>query len=81
MKGIVPNEIIRRGKQGFAQPLDKWILNKKYDIILEEGLKILKNLNPDLYTFYKEKVFKEKSKFFYKIRLFLFAIWFEHWIK
>ncbi len=82
IKGIVPNEIVNRGKQGFEPPLDKWILKNKYSKILEKGLEILKGLNKNLYEFYKNIVLKENSRLYttYKIRLFLFVKWWERWI-
>lgn len=82
-KNILPNEIVYRGKRGFVAPLQKWILDKKYEPFLKHSSKILKDLSPELYHFFIEKVLKENNKLYglYKIRLFLFGKWVERWIK
>ncbi len=84
IKGIVPNEVVTRGKQGFEPPLDKWILDEKYDLYLnsEKNLDILNSIDPELHKFYTEKVLKNKNKFYniYRIKLFLFLKWYERWI-
>ena len=83
IKDIVPKEIVKRGKKGFTPPLDKWILNKKHERFLTKSNEILKDLNPLLYDFFKNKVFREDNRIYtnYKIKLFLFGKWFEKWIK
>ncbi|MCW3975985.1 MAG: asparagine synthase (glutamine-hydrolyzing) [Candidatus Bathyarchaeota archaeon] len=83
IKGILPNEIIYRSKQGFVPPLQEWILNKKHESFLLHSLDLLKDLSPELYFFLKDKALKEKNKLYgrYKIRLFLFGKWMEKWIK
>lgn len=82
IKGIVPQEIVNRGKQGFTPPLEEWILQDKYLKQLNRGRVVLRNVNPSLAKFYDEKVFKEKNKIYtqYKIRLFLFTIWWNKWL-
>ncbi|UXM85399.1 asparagine synthase (glutamine-hydrolyzing) [Methanococcus aeolicus] len=94
IKDILPDEVVNRGKGGFEPPLDKWILNEKYDIILENGIAILEDIGLEqLVKFYKTKIFISNKKFvkpkvmknnklytIYKIRLFLFAKWWDKWI-
>ncbi|AEH06051.1 asparagine synthase (glutamine-hydrolyzing) [Methanothermococcus okinawensis] len=93
IKDILPDEIVNRGKGGFEPPLDKWILDDKYRGFLENGLNILEALGlKSLAKFYKNKIFGLNQKYIknaikdnkicsiYKIRLFLFAKWWERWI-
>jgi asparagine synthase (glutamine-hydrolysing) len=82
VKGIVPDEILHRKKRGFVAPLQLWILDQKYEHYLTKALEYLKDLNPELYQFFNERVFKKENKLYglYKIRLFLFGKWFERWI-
>ena len=94
IKDILPNEIVNRGKGGFEPPLDKWILSEKYDGILKNGIAILEDIGLEqLVKFYKTKIFisnkkfvkpkvKENNKLYtiYKIRLFLFAKWWDRWV-
>ena len=83
IKDVVPEEIYTRNKQGFTPPLEKWILNDEYKPKLAQGLKLIENIDKDLYKYYKEKVFKEKNKVYIndKIRLFLFVLWYDKWVK
>jgi asparagine synthase (glutamine-hydrolysing) len=83
IKDIVPKEIINRGKQGFEPPLDKWILREKHMKYMEKRVNTLKDIDADLYDFYKNKVMKENNKFhnIYRIRLFLFLKWQDRWLK
>ena len=94
IKDILPNEIVNRGKGGFEPPLDKWILSEKYNGILKNGIAILEDIGLEqLVKFYKTKIFisnkkfvkpkvKENNKLYtiYKIRLFLFAKWWDRWV-
>lgn len=82
IKDLVPKEIVNRGKQGFEPPLDKWILDKKYENYLKSHLDILNSIDPELYRFYKDTVMKSKNKFhnIYRIKLFLFLKWQERWL-
>ncbi|MCF7871708.1 asparagine synthase (glutamine-hydrolyzing) [Candidatus Woesearchaeota archaeon] len=86
IKDNVPKEILNRGKQGFTPPLDKWILDKKYEPVLKSGLKSLETIHPEIAKYYKEKVFKEYKKntkqqeknrivINNKIKLFIFQKW------
>jgi asparagine synthase (glutamine-hydrolysing) len=78
--GIVPDEIRKRGKQGFTPPMDKWILKPKYINEMKNNLDVLKD--EELLRFYVEKVFKEENKLYnlYKIRLFLYLKWHQRWV-
>ncbi|MFU8652421.1 asparagine synthase (glutamine-hydrolyzing) [Methanotorris formicicus] len=83
VKDILPEEILNRGKGGFEPPLDKWILKRKYKNILDDGIRILEELNfKDLVEFYKNDALVGNNKLhnIYKIRLFLFTKWWERWI-
>jgi len=82
IKGIVPEEIVHRGKQGFTPPIEEWILKKKYLDEIDDKLGILKKIDLDLFDFLKNKVLKNKEQRLYKnyiIRLFLFVKWWEKW--
>jgi asparagine synthase (glutamine-hydrolysing) len=82
--GIVPDEIISRGKQGFTPPLAEWILSDKYLPIVNKSMSYLKQLDVKLYIFYKDKVLVNTDDALYKdfkIRLFLFGLWYSEWIK
>lgn len=81
IKGIVPESILHRGKQGFTPPIDKWISEPQYQGTIKRGLETLKKLDNDIYRFYKDKVLQEKHRLYtlYTIRLFLFQLWWERW--
>jgi asparagine synthase (glutamine-hydrolysing) len=82
-KGIIPDEILHRPKQGFTPPLVEWISNQKYELFLGQSSEYLKGINPELYQFFKENVVSKKGKRFdlHRIRLFIFGKWFERWIQ
>jgi asparagine synthase (glutamine-hydrolysing) len=82
IKGIVPGEIVNRGKQGFEPPLDKWIRRGKYEKYMKKRLPLLKSFSPELYGFYAGRVFRENGRFYsvYRIKLFLFLKWWDKWI-
>jgi len=83
IKGIVPEEIVARGKKGFEPPLKQWINNKKYTLRMEEAIENVAKIDNDMAVFLKEKVLKEQNKLYtqYRIKLFLFSIWWGKWIK
>jgi asparagine synthase (glutamine-hydrolysing) len=84
IKDLLPEKIIKRGKQGFTPPLEEWILKEKYLNGIFKKVEILKEVDYELYRFFKEKVFKNKEQRLYKIyliRLFLFIKWWEKWIE
>ncbi|MBD3249389.1 asparagine synthase (glutamine-hydrolyzing) [Candidatus Woesearchaeota archaeon] len=83
IKDIVPEKIVKRGKQGFTPPLERWILNEKYEKDLNNALEYVKKLSLDAYEFYLNKALKEDNTMYniYKIRLFLFGKWYEKWIR
>ena len=83
IREFLPNKIVNRGKQGFTPPLKNWILKSEYISELKQNIDFLKDLNYNLYKFYKEKVFKNiDNNIFsnYIIRLFLFIKWWHKWI-
>ena len=61
IKGIVPEEIVRRSKQGFEPPLKEWIKNKKYTIRIEEAIENITKTDNDMAVFLKDKVLKEQN--------------------
>lgn len=84
IKDIVPKEILFRGKQGFTPPINEWIFEKKYLDKIFKKTEILKDLAPEIYDFFENKVFvdinrKENRK--YLIRLLLFLHWWEKWME
>ncbi|MBW9223468.1 asparagine synthase (glutamine-hydrolyzing) [Methanothermococcus sp. SCGC AD-155-E23] len=84
IKDILPEKIVKRGKQGFTPPLEEWILKERYLKEIFEKVEILKEIDEYLYRFYREKVFKHKKERMYRIyliRLFLFIRWWERWIE
>jgi asparagine synthase (glutamine-hydrolysing) len=82
IKDIVPKEIVTRGKKGFTPPIDKWILDEKHKPTIERGLLTLRTLHPPAVEFY-ERVVSDSNKLYtlYKIRLFLFQLWWERWMQ
>jgi len=83
IKGIVPEEIVSRGKKAFEPPLKQWIKNKKYTIRMEEAIENITKIDNDMAVFLKDKVLKEQNKLYtqYRVKLFLFSIWWGKWIK
>ena len=81
-KGIVPDEIRSRSKKGFDPPLQDWILDKRYATFLKQNADRLNEIDPELSKFLTERVLRKENKLYgrYKIRLFIFGIWFEKWI-
>lgn len=84
IKGIVPRKIVKRGKQGFTPPIDKWIEQPHYRKRLAQGLKELAKegiLDQAWINFY-ERAAKEESLYHQtmKIKLFLLVKWMEEWV-
>jgi hypothetical protein len=54
----------------------------KYTSRIEEAIESITKIDNDMAVFLKEKVFKEQSLVYnqYRIRLFLFSIWWRKWI-
>lgn len=82
IQGIVPKDILKRGKQGFVPPLEKWIYNEKYTAKMKHVLKFITEIDYALASFLDEKVLKEHNTVYsvYRIRLFLFSAWLDRWI-
>ncbi len=83
IKDIIPKKIMNRGKWGFRPPIDKWINDSEYKKRIINSLCLLKNLNPKIYQFYSDKLLKQSNESYdiYKVRLFIFGLWWERWIK
>ncbi|EKD44100.1 MAG: hypothetical protein ACD_71C00238G0001 [uncultured bacterium (gcode 4)] len=86
IKDIVPEAILKRGKQWFTPPIEKWILGGKYIQEIESGIEMLHEewiLDESWYDFYKNKVLSENNLMFnvYKIKMFLFIKWYQLWIE
>jgi len=83
IKDILPEKIVNRGKQGFEPPLKEWLFKSLKEKDYKRFNNLLKNYSDELYKFYNEKVLKENNKFYniYRIRLYMFAKWYEKWVK
>ncbi len=81
-KDIVPNEILHRSKRGFIPPVQEWIHAACYEPHLQKTNELLRSLDTALANFFDEKVNNSKNKLYgrYKIRLFMFGLWYEKWI-
>ncbi|MBD3280439.1 asparagine synthase (glutamine-hydrolyzing) [Candidatus Dojkabacteria bacterium] len=82
IKGVVPKDILRRGKQGFEVPLRKWILKKKYTGMILNALKALELTNKELAAFFQPSILESVNRVHiqYKIRLLLYGLWIRRWI-
>ncbi len=86
VKNLIPKKIIKRKKQGFTPPIERWLIEKEGKEKLKEILKKLekKKIIDDAWIeFYKERIIKEKDQISktYSIRLFIFYKWLEYWGK
>ncbi len=83
IKDILPAEIVWRGKAGFTPPIREWIISEKYQPELEKALKILQKINPELANWYQNNAFLKDDEISatYKIRLFVFGLWYNRWVK
>jgi len=82
IKSIIPNEIVKRKKQGFTPPIADWINNDKYIPYLIKAKNLLNTINPQIALFYNDKVLQSNNRLYdnYKIRLYLFYVWWEKWV-
>jgi asparagine synthase (glutamine-hydrolysing) len=83
IRGIVPEEIVRRGKQGFEPPVKEWI--GTYEETMTSGLVGLRKskfINEKWGIFFQESVLKKNSPIFtpQKIRLLLLILWHKTWM-
>ena len=69
-------------RRHLCPPLQDWILDERYATFLKQMADRLNEIDPELSKFFNEKVLRKKNKLYglYKIRLFLFGVWFEKWI-
>lgn len=84
IRGIVPDTIVNRGKQGFEPPIDKWIISYMGEIVSWlESLYERHIISEEWYHFYKHTVLKENNQVFnvFKIKLFLLIKWKDRWIQ
>lgn len=81
VENILPVEIISRGKQGFTPPFINWLKNSEFKI--ENCHEKLKKIDEGIFSFYKERVCDQNSKYNieYKVRLFLFNNWYNTWLE
>ena len=63
-------------------PLQDWILDERYAKFLKQTADRLNEIDSELFKFFNEKVLRKENKLYslYKVRLFLFGVWFEKWI-
>lgn len=85
IRGIVPDTIVNRGKQGFEPPIKEWILSEEYLKEMKDSVIELERrgvLSSEWATFYRQTVLSSYNQAFtvYKIRLFLLMKWKEKWI-
>ena len=82
IQGIVPEKVVRRGKQGFYPPITEWIKNEKYILTMKKAIKNIAKIDDEMAGFLQDKVLKKQNIVYtqYRIRLFLFSIWWEKWI-
>ena len=78
IQGIVPDEILKRGKKGFQPPIDKRILQSAYADKLPAMLdNVCDHLPIDARwkVFYEEQVFSQNNSVYntYKIKLLLLS--------
>ena len=86
IKGTVPEDIRKRGKQGFAPPIREWITKPEY---MEETKRYLdelhneKIISQEWHGFYNNCVFKNNDRVYinYTIRMFMLGRWFDAWRK
>lgn len=84
IKGIVPEAIRTRGKQGFTPPIMNWVKKPKY----QEELKLAHQklfeagvVSKEWHDFYEDRVFSSDNKLFdsHKVKLLLLWKWWEQW--
>jgi asparagine synthase (glutamine-hydrolysing) len=82
IKGMVPEDIRKRGKQGFAPPIKEWITKPEY---MEETKRYLdelynkKIISQEWHDFYNDVVFKNNQRVYinYIIKMFMLGRWFK----
>ena len=81
-KEVLPSEILNRSKQGFTPPIQHWILDTKYQKDLKKVVPFLEEVDYKLAQYFNSKVLLENNKVYNddKIRLFIFAKWYEKYI-
>jgi len=84
LKGIIPEEIIKREKVGFTPPLTEWVSGPEYTNEIGVALRELyreKIIMKKWHKFYKRIINnQDKISKNYKIRLFLLWKWYKYWI-
>lgn len=83
IKDILPKEIVNRGKQGFTPPLKEWLIKSDYTKNLKIAMENLKPIDTEIYDFFNQKALKEDNDLYinYRIRLYLFSLWYQRWVK
>ncbi|MFT7615542.1 MAG: asparagine synthase (glutamine-hydrolyzing) [Candidatus Woesearchaeota archaeon] len=82
MAPLLPKEIVNKKKQGFTPPIAKWIMDKDFDKKLSEANEQLRLIHPQLAKQYDTLYLKESHKLYanYRVRLYLFKVWWDRWI-
>jgi asparagine synthase (glutamine-hydrolysing) len=76
VRGVIPDEIIDRKKQGFAVPVEEWLLSKLGDTVREE-IKYFCDHSDILSFSYVDEILKSKHS--YKIwPIFNLALWWKY---
>jgi asparagine synthase (glutamine-hydrolysing) len=78
MKGILPNEVIKREKRGFTPPVGEWVkgINEKYIHLLSDGFLTKKNILDKKKISVLIKTWKTLPMYWYPIyQIILLEIW------
>ena len=78
MKGILPNEVMKREKRGFTPPVGEWVkgINERYVHLLADGFLVKKKILDERKTRMLIKTWKTLPMYWYPIyQIILLEIW------
>lgn len=83
VRGIVPEGILNRRKQGFRPPIEDWMQEPAYESTMKDGLVTLEKIDPELASDYRSVYLVEDNRTYrqYRVRLFLFSLWWKRWMQ
>jgi len=82
IRGLVPDKIVNRTKQGFTPPIADWVKGEKYDEDIETALEKLHDegiINNQWHKFFVERGLSG-SNLVYRIRLLMLWKWWQSWM-